>query len=66
MRLEISPSKLMWMHGESDHRVSLDAGLEIPEIFEESGWDVTRFSIQRAHRFRLNFMPSQRMARKFC
>ena len=28
---EINTSNLFWMHGESDHRVSLEAGLEIPE-----------------------------------
>ncbi len=52
---EISPSKLMWMHGESDHRVSLDAGLEIPEIFEESGWDVTRIQHHKGHMIPIEF-----------
>jgi len=52
---EISPSKLMWMHGESDHRVSLEAGLEIPEIFEESGWNVTRIQHQKGHMIPIEF-----------
>ena len=52
---QISPSKLMWMHGESDHRVSLDAGLEIPEIFEESGWDVTRIQHHKGHMIPIEF-----------
>jgi len=49
-RLEqISAGKLLWMHGESDHRVSLEAGLEIPELFEESGWDVTKIQHHKGH-----------------
>ena len=52
---EISPSKLMWMHGESDHRVSLNAGLEIPEIFEESGWEVTRIQHHKGHMIPIEF-----------
>ncbi len=52
---QISTSKLMWMHGESDHRVSLDAGLEIPEIFEESGWDVTRIQHHKGHMIPIEF-----------
>ena len=52
---EISPSKLMWMHGESDHRVSLEAGLEIPEIFEESGWNVTRIQHHKGHMIPIEF-----------
>ena len=52
---EISPSKLMWMHGESDHRVSLEAGLEIPEIFEESGWSVTRIQHHKGHMIPIEF-----------
>ena len=39
---EIQRNNLFWMHGESDHRVSLEAGLEIPELFEEAGWNVHR------------------------
>ena len=46
---EIPARKLLWMHGESDHRVSLDAGLEIPEIFESSGWNVTRIEHHKGH-----------------
>lgn len=52
---EIPANKLMWMHGESDHRVSLDAGLEIPEIFEESGWDVTRIQHRKGHMIPIEF-----------
>lgn len=52
---QISPSKLMWMHGESDHRVSLDAGLEIPKIFEESGWHVTRVQHHKGHMIPIEF-----------
>lgn len=46
---QIPVGKLLWMHGESDHRVSLEAGLEIPELFLESGWDVTKIQHQKGH-----------------
>lgn len=46
---EITVGKLLWMHGESDHRVSLEAGLEIPELFLESGWDVTKIQHHKGH-----------------
>ena len=57
---EISPSKLLWMHGESDHRVSLDAGLEIPEIFEDSGWDVAKFQHKKGHMIPIEFHAAVR------
>ena len=57
---EISPSKLLWMPGESDHRVSLDAGLEIPEIFEESGWDVAKFQHKKGHMIPIEFHAAVR------
>tara|TARA_B100000459_G_C8558443_1_gene192830 strand:+ start:442 stop:1020 length:579 start_codon:yes stop_codon:yes gene_type:complete len=46
---QIPVGKLLWMHGESDHRVSLKAGLEIPELFLESGWDVTKIQHHKGH-----------------
>jgi len=52
---EIPSAKLLWMHGESDHRVSLDAGLEIPTIFEESGWDVLRIQHSKGHMIPIEF-----------
>jgi len=52
---EIPKSKLLWMHGEKDHRVSLDAGIEIAEIFEESGWDVTRIQHSKGHMIPIEF-----------
>ncbi len=52
---ELQPAKLLWMHGESDHRVSLDAGLEIPLIFEESGWDVLRIQHSKGHMIPIEF-----------
>tara|TARA_B100001113_G_scaffold47223_1_gene33841 strand:- start:524 stop:1087 length:564 start_codon:yes stop_codon:yes gene_type:complete len=57
---EISPSKLLWMHGESDHRVSLDAGREIPQIFEESGWDVAKFQHKKGHMIPIEFHAAVR------
>ena len=52
---EIPKSKLLGMHGEKDHRVSLDAGIEIGEIFEESGWDVTRIQPSKGHMIPIEF-----------
>lgn len=52
---EIPSAKLLWMHGETDHRVTLDAGLEIPIIFEESGWDVTRVQHSKGHMIPIEF-----------
>ena len=46
---EIGKNNLFWMHGESDHRVSLEAGLEIPELFEEAGWNVQRIQHHKGH-----------------
>ena len=46
---EIERNNLFWMHGESDHRVTLEAGLEIPELFEEAGWDVLRIQHHKGH-----------------
>ena len=53
--LELQPAKLLWMHGESDHRVSLDAGLEIPQIFEESGWVVLKIQHSKGHMIPIEF-----------
>ena len=52
---EIPSGKLLWMHGESDHRVSLEASLEIPELFEEFGWDVTRIQHPKGHMIPIEF-----------
>jgi len=52
---EIPIAKLLWMHGETDHRVTLQAGLEIPEIFEEAGWDITRIQHSRGHMIPIEF-----------
>lgn len=53
--LDIPKSSLYWMHGERDHRVSLEAGKEIAEIFEESGWDVTRIEHEKGHMIPIEF-----------
>ncbi|NCF96348.1 MAG: alpha/beta fold hydrolase [Euryarchaeota archaeon] len=58
--LEIPSAKLLWMHGENDHRVTLDAGLEIPILFEESGWDVTRIQHSKGHMIPIEFHLSIR------
>ena len=53
--MEIPTGKMLWMHGERDHRVSLEAGLEIPELFEESGWNVTRIKHSKGHMIPIEF-----------
>ena len=55
---QISVGKLLWMHGESDHRVSLEAGLEIPELFLESGWDVTKIQHHKGHMIPIEYHGS--------
>lgn len=52
---EIEKSKILWMHGEEDHRVSLEAGLEIAEIFSESGWDLTQLQHPKGHMIPIEF-----------
>ena len=53
--LDIPSGKMLWMHGERDHRVSIEAGLEIPGLFEESGWDVTRIQHSKGHMIPIEF-----------
>ena len=55
---EIQRNNLFWMHGESDHRVSLEAGLEIPELFEEAGWNVHRIQHNKGHMITVEFHNS--------
>ena len=57
---EIPTSKLLWMHGETDHRVSLEAGLEIPQIFEEAEWDVEKIQHAKGHMIPVEFHNSIR------
>ena len=52
---EIEKSKILWMHGEEDHRVSLEPGLEIAEIFSESGWDLTQVQHPKGHMIPIEF-----------
>lgn len=51
----IPKSNLLWMHGESDHRVNLEAGLEIPKLFEEASWDVIRIQHHKGHMIPIEF-----------
>ena len=43
----LKPRPVIWMHGERDHLVPLDVGMEHIEIFEESGWPVTRLEHEK-------------------
>jgi len=49
------PGKMLWMHGENDQRVPLEAGIEVAEIFEEAGWDVTRIIHPKGHMIPLEY-----------
>ncbi len=53
--MDIPAAKMLWMHGEGDHRVSLEAGLEVPQLFEDSGWDVTRIQHSKGHMIPIEF-----------
>ena len=48
------------MHGERDHLVPLDVGMEHIEIFEESGWPVTRLEHEKGHMVNLNQFEEMR------
>ena len=56
----LKPRPVIWMHGESDHLVSLDAGMEHIEIFEESGWPVIRFQHKKGHMVNLGQFEEMR------
>jgi phospholipase/carboxylesterase len=47
--VETSNSNILWMHGETDHRVTLEAGQEIADLFDEAGWNVTRIQHSKGH-----------------
>ena len=48
--LEQLPSqKMLWMHGEKDARVTFDAGKEIVEVFNKSGWSVSSIAHSKGH-----------------
>lgn len=47
--IETPNSNMLWMHGETDHLVTLDAGQEIADLFDEAGWNVTRIKHSKGH-----------------
>ena len=56
----LKPRPVIWMHGERDHLVPLDVGMEHIEIFEESGWPVTRLEHEKGHMVNLNQFEEMR------
>ena len=46
---EIQPRPILWMHGQTDHRVLLENGVEVAEIFEQAGWPVKRIEHGKGH-----------------
>ena len=56
----LKPRPVIWMHGERDHLVPLDVGMEHIEIFEESGWPVTRLEHGKGHMVNLKQFEEMR------
>jgi predicted esterase len=52
---ELPKQKLLWMHGERDHRVSVEDGKEIARIFEDSDWEVTKIQHSKGHMIPIEF-----------
>ena len=46
---QLPPSRLLSMHGESDHLVPLSQGDETVDIFREANWDITVLRHQKGH-----------------
>ena len=55
-----TPVPVVWMHGERDHRVSIEAGLEIPSLFKEAGWEVEEIRHEKGHMIPVEFHNSIR------
>ncbi len=56
----LKPRPVIWMHGERDHLVPLDVGIEHIEIFEQSGWPVTRLKHGKGHMVNLKQFEQMR------
>tara|TARA_B100000886_G_scaffold284368_1_gene208720 strand:+ start:471 stop:1058 length:588 start_codon:yes stop_codon:yes gene_type:complete len=56
----LKPRPVIWMHGERDHLVPFDVGMEHIKIFEESGWPVTRLEHEKGHMVNLNQFEEMR------
>lgn len=52
---ELSSGNLLWMHGEKDHRVRLEAGEEILSVFDEAGWSSLKISHSKGHMIPIEF-----------
>ena len=50
----LKPRQVVWMHGERDHLVPLEVAIEHAEIFESTGWPVTRLKHEKGHMVNLN------------
>ena len=46
---KLPPSRLLSMHGESDHLVPLSQGDETVDLFREANWDITVLRHQKGH-----------------
>ena len=56
----LKPRPVIWMHGERDHLVPFDVGMEHIKIFEESGWPVTRLEHEKGHMVNLSQFEEMR------
>ena len=45
----LETSKMLWMHGKRDHRVSIEDGQIISDLFGNAGWDITAISHEKGH-----------------
>lgn len=50
----IRPRSVVWMHGERDHIVNIDDGLNLASIFEDAGWNVIHLRHGKGHMVDLN------------
>lgn len=50
----LRPRPVVWMHGERDHLVSMEHGVEHAEIFEAADWPVLRLAHEKGHMVNLN------------
>ena len=52
---KLSPIPVLWIHGETDHLISLQEAECIVEFFERHGWQVTKIIHHKGHAIPLEF-----------
>ena len=46
---KLKPIPVLWMHGLSDEIIKFEDSLELVNIFEDEGWDVTKIIHEKGH-----------------